>query len=144
MQHTYRVATWTASVRYFDFTDARTMIFSPAVAWLPEGRFSVTLRYALSRTEINTALVETGHSGHLRAAYRVYPRVTVQAAYAGGVEDFENFSIDRIGDFRANTLSGGLRIDLPTLTTLVGNYERQWRRGNTNMGRVTVSLLQRF
>ena len=145
VQHTYKVATWTASVRYFDFTGARTTVFSPAVEWMPEGRLSVALRYALAWTEANTlAALEAGHNAHFRAAYRVYPRLSVQAAYAVGVEDFENFSFDRIGDFRANTLSGGLRINLPTLTALVGNYERQWRRGNMDMGRVTVSLLQSF
>lgn len=145
MQYTHKAATWTASVRHFDFAGARTTVLSPAVAWIPEGRLSVAMRYALSWTEANTlASGEAGHSARVGAAYRLYPRISVQAAYAGGVEDFENFSIDRIGDFRANTLSGGLRIDLPTLTALIGNYERQWRRGNIDMGRVTVSLLQSF
>lgn len=144
-QHTYRDATWTASVRHFDFTGARTTVFSPAVIWMPEGRLSLGLRYALSRTEANTLTsAEAGHSAHVRAAYQFYPRVSVHGAYAAGVEDFENFSIDRIGDFRANTLSGGLRIDLRTLTTAIAQYERQWRRGNVEMGRVTVSLHQRF
>ena len=147
LQYAQRVATWTASVRYFDFTGARTTVVSPAVAWVPEGRLSATLRYAVSRTEAKTptaAHTQTGHSGHIRAAYRVSPRLSVQAGYAGGVEDFENFSIDRVGDFRANTLSGGLRLDLPTLTAITGTYERQWRRGTLDMGRVTVSLLQSF
>lgn len=145
VQYAGEVATWTASMRYFDFTGTRTTVFSPAVAWMPAGRLSMALRYAVSWTEAQTlTAVEAGHSAHLRAAYRLYPRVSVQAAYAAGVEDFENFSIDRIGDFRANTLSGGVRINLPTLTALVGAYERQWRRGNMDMGRVTVSLLQSF
>jgi len=145
VQYTYQVATWTASVRHFDFTGARTTVFSPAVAWMPEGRLSMALRYALSRTETNTlASAETGHSAHIRAAYRLYPRLSIQAAYAAGVEDFENFSFDRIGGFRANTLSGGVRVDLPTLTALIANYERQWRRSSIDMGRVTVSLLQSF
>ena len=145
VQYTYKVATWTASVRYFDFTGASTTVFSPSVAWLPEGRLSAALRYALAWTQgPGFVSVEAGHSAQIRAAYRVYPRVSLQAGYAAGVEDFENFSFDRIGDFRANTLSGGLRIDLPTLTALVGNYERQWTRGNMEMVRVTVSLLHSF
>jgi hypothetical protein len=145
VQYTDTVATWTASVRSFDFTGARTTVFSPAVAWMPEGKLSLALRYALSRTEATTlASVETGQSAHVRAAYRLYPRISLQAAYAAGVEDFENFSFDRIGDFRANTLSGGLRIDLPSLTALIANYERQWQRRDPDMGRVTVSFLQSF
>ena len=83
------------------------------------------------------------HSLHLQGAYRLRPRVWLQTGYAAGVEDFEHFSIDRVGDFHANTLSGGLRLDLPTLTAIVGNYERQWRTG-ANMNRVSLSLQQRF
>jgi len=151
VQYTYQDATWTASVRHFDFTGARTTVLSPAVAWMPalpwipEGRLSMALRYALSLTEANTlAASEAGHSIHVRAAYQFRPRISVLAAYAAGVEDFENFSIDRIGDFRANTLSGGLRIDLPTLTALIASYERQWQSRNPDMGRVSVFFLQSF
>jgi Flp pilus assembly protein TadD len=151
VQYTYQDATWTASVRHFDFTGARTTVLSPAVAWvpalpwIPEGRLSVALRYALSWTETaNTLTSVAGQSVHVRAAYQVYPRISVLGAYAAGVEDFENFSIDRIGDFRANTLSGGLRFDLPTLTALIANYERQWQARSPDMARVSVFFLQSF
>ena len=146
VQHTSGAATWTASVRYFDFAGATTTVFSPAVAWTPEGPLSVAVRYAAAWTDARTgASVEAGHSAHLDGAVRVYPRVSIQAGYAAGVEDFENFSSDRIGDFRANTVSGGLRVDLPTLTALVGRYEYQWqRRDRAAIGRVTVSFLQSF
>ena len=145
VEHTYRAATWTASVRYFDFRGASTTVFSPAVAWVPEGPLSLALRYAVSLTDTPTAAsVKTGHSAHLRGAYRVYSWLSIQAGYAAGVEDFENVSIDRIGIFRANTASGGLRIYLPTMTAVVAQYEHQWQRRNRNLGRVTVSLLQNF
>jgi tetratricopeptide (TPR) repeat protein len=64
-------ATWTATVRYFDFTGAWTSVVSPSVSWLASERLSFGARYALSVTESN-ALVsrETGHSLHLRGAYR--------------------------------------------------------------------------
>ncbi len=151
VQYAYQDATWTASVRHFDFTGARTTVFSPAVTWIPtipwipDDRLSLTLRYALSVTEANTlARADAGQSLHVRAAYHVLPRISVLAAYAAGVEDFENFSIDRIGDFRANTVSGGLRLDLPSLTSLVANYERQWQSRNPDMGRVSVFFVQSF
>ena len=150
VQYTYQDATWTAGVRFFDFTGARTTVLSPSVAWIPtvswipEGRLSMALRYALSWTETAFLPIEPGHSFHVRAAYQFYPRVSVLGAYATGVEDFENFSIDRIGNFRANTLSGGLRIDLRTLTAIVGTYERQWQDSSPDVGRVTVGLLQSF
>lgn len=140
-----RQAVWTAGVRYFDFEGARTTTVSPAVSWRGSDRVSMGLRYAFSVSESTTlAGRENGHSVHARAAYRLYPRLWITAGYAGGVEDFENFSIDRIGDFRANGASGGLRYDLPTLTSLVGMYEHQWRSGGVEMRRLTVAIAQRF
>lgn len=144
-EYTRGAATWSAGFRYFDFTGAWTSVFSPAVTWLPADNMAFGLRYAASWTEASTfASRQTGHSAQLRGAYRVRRRVWLHAGYAAGVEDFENFSIDRIGDFRADTASGGVRLDLPSLFTVIGTYEHQWRSGNVDMGRVTVSLHQRF
>ncbi|MDA1184375.1 MAG: hypothetical protein O2930_07000 [Acidobacteria bacterium] len=77
---------------------------------------------------------------------RVYPRISLQGGYASGVEDFDRFSIDRTGDFRAHTFSGGARVYLPTMTAIIGQYEYQTRSRDTkrDMGRVTVSLAQTF
>jgi hypothetical protein len=137
--------TWTFGVRSFDFTGARTTVFSPAVSWPVSERLIVGLRYAVSRTETNPFLEsQTGHSAHARADYRMLRRTWLLAGYAAGVEDFENFSVDRIGDFRANTASGGIRVDLPTLTSVIGTYEHQWREGDVDMGRLTLGLQLRF
>lgn len=144
VDYTHGPAVWTASIRYFDFTGARTTFLSPAVAWPAFDRLSLALRYALGWTETRRSGVEIGHTAQLRGTYRVYRRLSLQVGYAAGVEDFETFSIDRIGDFRANTVSGGVRLDLPTLTAVVAGYERQWRRGNIDMGRVTVGIQHRF
>ena len=143
--YTYQAATWSAAVRYFDFTGAKTTLVTPAVSWLASERLTVDLRYAMSWSESNTLLNgEAGHSMQLRGDYRLYPRLSIQAGYSGGIEDFETFSIDRTGDFRANTAMGGLRLHLPTLTSIAGGYERQWREQGISMGRVTVALQQRF
>ena len=141
----YRAATWVLDVRHFDFTGARTLVISPAVSWVVSDRILMNLRYAGSHSVSNTfASAEAGHSAHIRGEYRLRNRVWLHAGYAAGVEDFENFSIDRIGDFRANALSGGARIDLATLTSILAGYEHQWRSGSVSMGRVTLSLQQRF
>jgi YaiO family outer membrane protein len=138
-------ATWSASMRHFDFTVARTTVVSPAVLWLLSERLFVDLSYAMSWTDANIgAGVEIGHSAQIGGDYRVQRRVWLRAGYAAGVENFETFSVDQIGDFRANAIFGGIRIPLPTLTTIVGTYERQWRRADVDMGRVTVALQQRF
>jgi YaiO family outer membrane protein len=145
LEYTYGPAVWSATVRSFDFTGARTTFLSPGVAWVASDRVTMGLRYAMSFTDTSAlSNVEVGHSAQLRGGYRLFPRIWLQVGYAAGVEDFENFSIDRIGDFRADTASGGVRLDLPTLTTIAGGYERQWRRGGIEMERVTVTLQQRF
>lgn len=145
IDYTYGSAVWTATVRYFDFTGARTTFLAPAVAWPLTDRTSLALRYAMSFTETSRLdHVEVGQSAQLRGAYRLFRRVSLQLGYAAGVEDFDTFSIDRIGDFRANTASGGFRIDLPTLTSITAGYEHQWRRSNIDMGRATLTLQQRF
>jgi len=150
VQYTYMDATWTGSLRHFDFTSAKTTTISPAVQWTPAAsRWAFGLRYALSWSESVSRFnafegTTSSHSLQLQAARRLRPRVWLQGGYAAGVEDFENFSIDRVGDFRANTLSGGFRIDFPTLTGLVATYERQWRSGYADMSRFSLSLQQRF
>jgi len=141
VQHTYKDATWTASVRHFDFRGTGTTVLSPAVLWMPDRPLSLTLRYALSWTDTRTATtLQAGHSAHLEGAYRPYSRLSIQAGYAASVEDFDNFSRDRVGAFRANTLSGGLRVYLPTMTAVVAQYEHQWLRRNSEIDRVTLSL----
>jgi tetratricopeptide (TPR) repeat protein len=145
LAYAYHDATWTLDVRHFDFTGARTLVVSPAVTWLASDRWTINLRYAASQTVSSTfASSESGHTAHVRGEYRIRPRIGLHVGYAAGVDDFENFSIDRIGDFRANAVSGGARLDLPTLTSIVAGYQHQWRSGNVSVGRVTLSLQQAF
>ncbi|MBI4887423.1 MAG: tetratricopeptide repeat protein [Acidobacteria bacterium] len=138
-------AVWSAGVRYFDFAGARTTVFSPAVVWPASDRLVFDLRYAASWSDASSFRgTQTGHSAGVGGNYRLFRRGWVRAGYAAGVEDFENFSIDRIGHFRANTGVAGLRLDLATLTSVAVDYEHQRRRGGVRMGRVTVSLQQAF
>ena len=142
----YHAARWLLDVRHVDFTGARALVVSPAVSWRASDRFGLTLRYAATHSVSNAfaSAAENGHSAHVRGEYRLRNRVWLHAGYAAGVEDFENVSIDRIGDFRANTVSSGVRVDLPTLTTILAGYEHQRRSGGVSMGRVTLSLVQPF
>jgi len=146
VEHTFEGVTWIGSVRRFGFSGISMTLISPAVEWMPTDRVSMALRYALSFTDVGSiAGTEAGQSLHVRPAYRIHPRVWLQAAYANGIEDFENVSIDRVGDFRAHTVSGGVRLTLPPLTTIVAGYERQWRRqDDVTLDRVTLSVAQRF
>ena len=135
----------TGTMRYFDFEGAQVTTLSPAVTFWPTERLSLGLRYALSVTD--TPMFTTtsmGNTAQVNGSYQVFPRVWVNLGYARGVEDFEHFSIDRIGPFRANTGSAGMRVDLPWLTSLVGTYERQQRQDDVAMQRFTLGFAQRF
>jgi Tfp pilus assembly protein PilF len=138
-------STWLATARYFDFTGARTSVFSPSVSWLVSERLAVRVLGAVSWTDANTlAGRENGYTGHVAGTYQLYPRVSVHAGYTRGVDDFEAFSIDRIGNFLAHTVSGGVRVELPSLTAVAGTYEYQDRTGDVRMSRFRVSFAQRF
>ena len=133
------------SVRFFNFADAQVTTLSPAITFWPTERLSVGLRYALSVTATPMfATTSMGNTAQVNGSYQVFPRVWVNLGYARGVEDFEHFSIDRIGPFSAHTGSGGVRIELPWLTSLVGTYERQQRQNDTTMQRFTLGFAQRF
>jgi hypothetical protein len=80
----------------------------------------------------------------LRASVRAGRRVWTHVGYARGTEDFDTLSPDRAGDFRANTVSGGVRLDLRSLTSVSGVYEHQWRPDDIEMQRLSLSLIQRF
>jgi YaiO family outer membrane protein len=145
VDYAHYLASWTLAFRYFDFNGARAHVVSPAVSWMAADRLSVGIRYALSLSESNTLPSRTaGHTLHVLGAYQLYPRLSITGGYKGGVDDFENFSIDRIGDFRANAFSVGARYELPSLTSLVGSYEHQRRERGVTMNRVTVALTQSF
>jgi len=138
-------AHWTAGVRYFDFEGARTTVVTPAVSFLATDRLAISLRYALSVSETN-ALVgnEYGQTAHIGGEYQLRRRIWLAGRYAAGVDDFDNFSRDRIGDFRANSVAGGMRFDLPGLLTVVWMAERQWRENDLDMTRLSVSFGQSF
>lgn len=143
--HTEGPATWVAGYRYFDFPSAQVSVVSPGVTWWPHDRVSILARYYLSITDFAArSELENGHSLALRTAVRIVPRVWANGGYTRGTDNFETLSPDRLGDFDADTVSGGVRVDLPSLTSVFGLYEHQWRPNSVVMKRLSVSLLQRF
>ena len=145
IDHTRGAVAWMASYRYIWFPIARVSVLSPGVSYWVDDRLNVGVRYHLAVTEFGgSSSIEKTHSALVNTAYRIYPRMWLNAAYARGVESFDTFSPDRLGAFHADTISGGLRVDLPSLTSIIGVYEFQWREQDANMSRVTISLTQRF
>ena len=136
---------WTASVQVMDFSTATLSTVSPEMTWWTSDRASIGLRYTLSLTSLDgTDDLTASSSGALTTVYRVNPRTWFNVGYAIGIEDFDALSVDRIGRFSAHTVTGGLRVDLRTLTTLLGTYQYQWRSGDETLNRVVVALRQSF
>lgn len=143
VDHRYDTAEWMLGYRFIQVGGAEVSVVSPAVTWAYSERLSLGLRYSVSITNLGGNR-EPNHSGTLNGAYRVHPRAWVSLAYARNNESFDTLSVDRVGGFHADTASGGLRYELPSLTSLSGTYEYQWRRGGIEMSRVRISIAQRF
>lgn len=138
-------AEWVAGYRFVDFPSAQVSVISPGVTWWPNARTSVGARYFLSLTELPALPSrQEGHALALRGTRRLASRVWGLAGYTRGADDFDTLSPDQTGDFRAHAVSGGLQFDLPSLTSLLGTYEHQWRRNSIRMHRASLSLVQRF
>jgi len=145
IDHTYARASWTGTYRYLNFNGAWMAVLSPAVTWWASDRLSIGLRYAHSISRADELLSnEHGNTLHARGAYRYRSRLWLIGGYAAGVEDFDTVSIDQIGNFRAHSASGGVRWDLPSLTSVSGTYDYQWRSDRVRRSRFLLSLAQRF
>jgi len=140
----YRSATWTGQLRYFDFFGASVLMLSPGVTLAPAARWTVGLRYALTSTDFATVTGIKSHTFDVRVARELKPRIWARGGYVRGIENFDNFSIDRAGEFRANTATAAVQILLPSLTSIVGSYDYQWRADDVRMGRATIALVQAF
>ena len=140
----YHRATCSGTLRYFDFFGANTMMFSPAVTVAVTPRWTGALRYAFTTTDTAATTGIESHTFEIRAAHEIKPRIWARGGYISGIENFDQFSIDHIGEFRAKTATGSVQILFPSLTSIVGSYDYQWRKNGVHMGRVYVSLVQAF
>ncbi len=129
----------------FNFDSAQMWAFGPAI------RLNFTDSVALSASLMRTLTEFTGaqelvgdSAGKISLGFRIHPRVWLEAGYAGGIEDFDRVTVDRLGEFSANTVSGTVRLDLRSLTTIVGTYEYQQIEDSREMGRLTFRFIQRF
>jgi tetratricopeptide (TPR) repeat protein len=136
---------WSAAAQVMDFSTATLTTLSPEMTWWADSRTSIGLRYTLAFTSVDgTDDVTLSSGGAVTGTHRITPRAWFNLGYAIGIEDFETPTVDRIGRFSAHTVTGGLGIDLRTLTTLLGVYQYQWRPRDESLNRVIVVLRQSF
>src|SRR5262245_21818841 len=140
----YCRATWTGQLRYFDFLGATVVMLSPGVTVTPAPRWTVGLRYALTSTDYATVTGVRNNTFDVRVARELTPRIWARGGFVRGVDNFENFTIDEAGEFHAKTVGAALQILLPSLTSIVGSYDYQWRRDDVRMGRARIALVQAF
>jgi hypothetical protein len=130
------------NVRQIAFNDVDVLAISPVLAWDAD-RWRLDARYTYSQSAFHAADTSSGnHSVLLRETGRFWRRAAVQAAYAYGIESFEDLTADRIGSLGATTLAGGLQFDARSLTRITATWEHQWRSNDTEINRVTLSLVQ--
>ena len=131
-------------LRSMTFAAADVWIVAPAgTLWLSD-RTAVSLRYYRSSTTFDGRSAVVNHSGAIRLRFNVHPRIWLDTAYSRGFESFEQLSVDRLGLFRADTLSGGVLYHLPGLQSLSTTVEYQRRSDDHTMVRVTAGIVHRF
>ena len=106
---------------------------------------ALAVRYYRSESEFLPFGRRAGNdSGAILGRWQAARRLSLGAAYARGNESFDIVSVDRLGRFRADTVAGGVRIDLRSLTSFAVGVEHQWRTGDRQLTRVTFDLVQSF
>lgn len=132
-----------ANARRLDFAGGNLVAVSPLLAWNPDDRWRIDGRYTYSRSAFSGVDQKTGdHSVVLRDTWQGWRRVAIQGTYAYGIESFEDLTADRLGSLGTTTAAGGLRIDIPSLTRITTTWEHQWRSNDTQVDRVTLSLVR--
>ncbi len=134
-----------ASVRALRFTGADVVALSPLLAVDTGGRWRLDGRYTFSRTRFARVARASGdHSALARLTLRGWRRLWLNGGYAYGIESFEDLTRDRIGTLDAHTATGGLRVNLRSLTLVSTTWEHQWRPNRAALDRVTLTLAQFF
>ena len=132
-------------LRYLDFAGARVWVVAPSIAVDVTDNVAVAVRYYYSHSRFLTSEQTAGnHSAAFMGRWQAARRVSLSAAYARGNESFDILSVDRLGRFRADTLAGGVRLDLKSLLTLGVGVEHQWRTGDRQLTRITFDVVQHF
>ena len=132
-------------IRILSFAGANVVAGSPLLSWDRGTRWRLDGRYTYSRSSFDATGESSGdHSVFMRGTWRGWRRVALNAAYAYGIESFEDLTADRLDALGATTVATGLRINTPSLTVVTGTWEHQWRSNGTAIDRLTLSIVQSF
>jgi len=131
-------------MRRLSFAGVGVTAASPLMAWDTGGRWRFDARYTYSRSSFDSRDESSDHSVLLRETWRAWRRVGLNAAYAYGIESFEDLTAERLPNLGATTIAAGLRIRLPSLMSVSGTWEHQKRSNDTSIARLTLSVVRSF
>jgi tetratricopeptide (TPR) repeat protein len=136
---------WSGTARLLTFEPVDATVWSPGLTWRVSDDVSVEARLSLSRTRFRESASETwDRSVLLRTRWRVHHRLWLDGAVASGLESFETLASDRAGRVASRAAAGGLRLDLPSLSSVSVTVERQRRSTGAASLRVAAGFTQRF
>ena len=146
--YTYGRATWSFDVRVADFDQLRVNVIGggwrfalpqQSAAWVKFYRFDTDYQFA--RSDVVQCWVIGG-------AGRVTPVWSLGAEYTRGPDQLEMLTIDRTGEFEADTVSVMTDFRLTPMLSLDGRYDYQSRPDvfddKPRVHRATIRLIQRF
>jgi YaiO family outer membrane protein len=138
-------ATWSFDLRVAQFDGAdvnvgtgglRLALPRNAAAWIRYSRFDTD--YELQTSD------DIVHAWVLGASGRVNREWTLGAEYTRGPDQLEMLTVDRIGPFEANTMSGFAEFFINPLTSFAARYDYQARPDEVRVHRAGVRLIHRF
>jgi Tfp pilus assembly protein PilF len=132
-------------LRWLSFDGVGVAAGSSVLGWDRGERWRFDGRYTFSRSRFDSTGETAGdHSVLVRGTWRGWRRVWVHAAYAYGIESFEQLTADRLASLGTRTVATGLRIGTPSLTVITTTWEHQWRSDARVVDRVTLAIVQAF
>ena len=144
LEYTRRNVAWLGTVRYLDFDDSSSSVYSPGVRWTINDNVAVTLRFYRSQSSFSDLAGDEGNSAFgVSATGRVAPRVWLTGGYASGYESLPFITVERLSQLDADNVTAGIRFDPTSMTSFSAAYQHQWR-DNTRVSTAHLTLVRRF
>lgn len=134
-----------AGYAFLAFRNAQAHQVTPQLDFYLNPTLWLTGRYTYSLTNYKGPLTSArSHSGGLSFNWQRSSSDFLTFSYASGTEAFNLATIDRLGQFRANTVGAGWRHLLTPRTGFSVSYAYQFRSGGARQQSYSIGLLRRW
>ncbi len=144
----YGRATWSFDVRVADFDQLSVNVIGGGWRFALASQSAVWVKYYRFETDYESARSDVVQSWVIGGVGRVTPVWSLGAEYTRGPDQLEMLTIDRTGEFEANTLSVMTDFRLTPMLSLDGRYDYQARPevldDEPRVHRATIRLVTRF